>query len=97
MSGTFNGLYATRTRLALLRAIDDDPGRIYLDREEHVVWDLALGMRVTERVKELIRHDWVRALAPDEPRGPGERKDRGYFRLKDIGLQVLAAQRGARS
>lgn len=94
MTGIFNGLAATRTRLALLRAIHSDPGRVYLDTEEHVVWDASLGMRVTERVKEFIRHDWVRALAPDEPRGRGERKERGYFRLKHIGLQVLAGQGG---
>lgn len=94
MTGIFNGLAATRTRLALLRAINNDPGRVYLDPEEHAVWDASLGMRVTERVKEFIRHDWVRALTPDEPRGRGERPGRGYFRLKETGLRVLAAERG---
>jgi hypothetical protein len=97
MTGIFNGLAATRTRLALLRAINNDPGRVYLDPEEHVVWDASLGMRVTERVREFIRHDWVRALTPDEPRGRGERKERGYYRTTAIGRQVLATERGQRA
>ncbi len=42
---------------------------------------------VTGEMKKLIAADWVRALAPDEPRGPGETKAPGvtYFRLKPYG------------
>ena len=87
-----NGLTPTRTRLALLRAIHNDPGRIYC--EDRIVWDLASGLRVTERVREQVTHGWIRALKPGEPRGPGERKDRTYYRVEPVGMQVLAAQRG---
>jgi len=87
-----NGLYPTRTRLALLRAVHDGAGRIYC--EDRIVWDLASGLRVTERVREQVQHGWIRALKPDEPRSPGERKDRTYYRLTELGRTVLADQRG---
>jgi hypothetical protein len=95
MSGAVNGLYPTRTRLALLRAIHSDPARVYL--EDHVVWDLALGMRVTERVRELVKHGWVRALTPGEQRGSREQPNRTYYRIEPLGMQVLAEHRGSQA
>ena len=92
MSGEFNGLYATPTRKALLRAIHDGKGRIYC--EAGIVIDKVTYTRVTAKVKEFIDHGWVRALAPDEPRGPGESKLLTHYRLTDLGLQALAGQRG---
>ena len=91
----FNGLAVTRTRLALLKAIHAGNGDVYC--EARVAYSKSLGMRVTERVREQITHGWIRALAPDEPHGRGETSARSvtYYRLTDIGLQVLAAQRGA--
>lgn len=89
MSGEFNGLYATKTRLALLRAIREGNGRIYFEAGD--VFDKATYTRVTARVKEFIQHGWVRALAPDEARGPGETSAPGvtYYRLTSLGAQAL--------
>jgi hypothetical protein len=85
-----NGLFPTKTRLALLRAIQGSYGRVYaVDGEAR---DMVLGMAVTARVQEFLAHDWIRALKPDEKRGPGERDDRTYYRLKPFGE---AALRGA--
>ncbi len=89
-----NGLYPTKTRLALLRAIREGNGRIYFEAGD--VFDKATYTRVTAKVKELIGHGWVRALAPDEPRGPGESKLLTHYRLTDIGLLVLAEDKGKR-
>lgn len=79
-----NGLFPTKTRVALLRLIHDGHGRIYAEAGQ--VWDKVSYTRVTAMVRAFIRHDWVRALAPDEPRGPGESKLLVYYRLTDIGL-----------
>jgi hypothetical protein len=84
-----NGLYPTKHRLALLRAIDYDRGRISYDPREGVVWDHTAGLRVTNRCQELIQHEWIRALTPDEPRGPGELSFRTYYRLTDYGRTAL--------
>lgn len=93
MTDIVNGLAATRTRLALLRAIAYDAGRISTAPKEGDVWDGHSGMRVTARIKELIDAKWIRALAPNEPRGRGELSGRIYYRLTPIGRTAL---RGAR-
>lgn len=90
-----NGLYPTKTRLALLRAIREGNGRIYFEAGD--VFDKVTYTRVTAKVKEFIDHGWVRALTPDEPRGPGESKLLTHYRLTDIGLLVLAEDKGKRS
>ena len=83
-----NGLYPTPTRRALLRLIDAGGGRIYGEAKQ--VWDKQTYMRVTAKVREFIAHDWVRALAPDEPRGPGENASkRTYYRLTEYGRAAL--------
>ena len=92
MSGEFNGLYATPTRKALLRAIHDGKGRIYC--EAGIVLDKVTYLRVTAKVKEFIDHGWVRALAPDEARGPGESKLLTHYRLTALGVQALGETKG---
>lgn len=89
MSGTFNGLYATPTRRAILRAIHEGRGRIYYEPSAKTVWDKNTALRITNRVDEMVRHGWVRALAPDEARGPGESKQLTYYRLTALGVQAL--------
>lgn len=86
-----NGLYPTPTRKALLRLIDAGGGRIY--GEARQVWDKATYTKVTAKVKEFIAHDWVRALGPDEPRGPGETASkRTYYRLTDLGRTAMRSE-----
>lgn len=92
VTGEVGGLYPTRTRLALLRAIRDGNGRIYFEAGE--VWDNTAGTKVTARAKELLRAGWIRALTPDEPRGPGELPARTYYRLNRPGYDILKEIRG---
>jgi hypothetical protein len=89
-----NGLHPTRTRVALLKAIQGGGGDVYC--EARVVYAKSLGHRVTERVREQIHHGWIRALEPHEPRGRGETSAPGvtYYRLTEIGARVLADDRG---
>lgn len=89
MTAIVNGLPATKTRLALMRAITYDRGRISYDPREKVVWDHVAGVRVTARVEELLRHEWIRALEPDEPRAPGELPFRTYYRPEAYGRAAL--------
>jgi hypothetical protein len=91
MSGEYNGLYATPTRLRLLKAISEGQGRIYF--EANHVWDGAFGIKVTNRVLEMIGADWVVAekVTPQSKR-PGEHVGRTYYRLNTIGEQVLKGQ-----
>jgi hypothetical protein len=85
-----NGLYPTPVRRALLKAIAEGQGRIYY--EAKAVYDNAVGNKVTARVYEMLRAEWIRALTPDEPRGPREYPARTYYRLTDAGRSIL--QRG---
>ncbi len=80
-----NGLYPTPTRKALLRLIAAGRGQVY--GEAGQVFDKRTYRRVTAEMRLLIGADWVRALAPDEPRGPGETKAPGvtFYRLKPFG------------
>ena len=89
MTEIVNGLAATPTRKALLRAVAYDAGRISYDPNEGVVWDHTAGVQVTARCKELVRAGWIRALTPEEPRGPGEHKFRTYYRLNNFGRVAL--------
>lgn len=86
-----NGLYPTPTRKALLRLIDAGGGRIYGEAKQ--VWDKQTYTKVTAKVRKFIAHDWVRALTPDEPRGPGETaKNRTYYRLTDYGRTAMRSE-----
>jgi hypothetical protein len=88
--GEIGGLYPTRTRLSLLKAVREGQGRIYFEASE--VWDNTAGTKVTARMRELIRAGWVRALKPDEPRGPGEIGPRTYYRIERLGYEALKGQ-----
>lgn len=83
-----NGLFPTPVRRALLKAIAEGQGRIYY--EAKAVYDNAVGNKVTARVYEMLRAEWIRALAPDEPRGPGEHQPRTYYRLLPAGESILS-------
>lgn len=92
MTQIVNGLAATRTRRALLRAISDARGRISYDPAEKTVWDHDTGIRVTERCRELLAAGWIRALTPGEQRGPNELVFRHYYRLTDFGRAALKGE-----
>lgn len=88
MTQIVNGLAATPTRRALLRLIDAGGGRIYGEAKQ--VFDKETYRRVTDMVKTFIAHEWVRALTPDEQRGPGETaKNRTYYRLTKYGETAM--------
>lgn len=91
MSGEYNGLPPTRVRVALLRAIRDGHGRIYW--EANHVWDGALGIKVTNRVLEMIGAGWITAekVTPQSKRA-GESVGRAYYRLSELGESVLKGQ-----
>lgn len=89
MTQIINGLAATPTRRALLRAINDGRGRISYNPGEKTVYDHDTGITVTNRCRELLGAGWIRALAPDEPRGPSELVFRSYYRLTDYGRAAM--------
>ena len=87
----YNGLYATRVRVALLRAIEQGQGRIYF--EANHVWDNALGVKVTNRVLEMIGADWITAeKVTVQTKRAGEHVGRTYYRVSPIGESVLKGQ-----
>jgi hypothetical protein len=85
-----NGLFPTPTRRALLKAIDEGHGRIYYEAGH--AWDAATDGRVTEKIRSMLAAKWIRALAPGEPRGPGEHRGRTYYRVLPDGESVLKGQ-----
>lgn len=92
MTQIVNGLAATRTRRALVRATTE-PGRIYYEPAAKAAYDRALGIKVTERVRELINAGWIRAARADERRRQGESEHLGYFRpTDDFGAAVLKGE-----
>lgn len=87
----YNGLHATRVRVAILRAISEGYGRIYF--EANHVWDNALGIKVTNRVLEMIGHKWITAeKVTAQTKRRGEIQGRTYYRLTAIGESVLKDQ-----
>lgn len=92
--GYYNNLYATKTRVRLLEAIAEGQGRIYY--EANHVWDDALGIKVTNRVLEMIGAEWITAekVTPRSKRA-GEIVGRTYYRVSPIGEQVLKGQGNA--
>jgi hypothetical protein len=77
-----NGLAATRTRRALVRAVLEH-GRIYFEPGDGHVYDRIAGTRVTARVKQLIAAAWIVAERPAEP------MSRTFYRLTDFGRAAL--------
>jgi hypothetical protein len=90
MTGEVGGLYPTPVRRRLLQAINDGKGRVYFEAGH--AWDDTSGRKVTDQVRQMLAAEWIRALAPDEPRGPGEHKARTYYRLLPDGETVLKGQ-----
>ena len=78
----------TRGRQAILRAVDEGHGRIYL--EEHEAWDRSLGLLITHRLRQLVDAGWVRARTEQDKPLPGEHMpDRVYYRLTEVGEAKL--------
>lgn len=69
---------ATRPRLAILRAVHTEPGRIYFAFGD--VWDGKLGIRVTAVVTYLMTHGLMRANRPG---------NQTHYYLTDAGKRVL--------
>lgn len=88
MSDEVNGLKTTSTRVRILKLIRDEPGRIYY--EANHVYDRTLGVKVTNRVLEMIGHKWITAekVTPQTKR-PGEYPNVVYYRVAEAGQQVL--------
>jgi len=76
-----NGLFPTPTRKALLRIIHAGGGRIFYEPAAKEARDKQTYRKVTEMVRVFLAHDWIRALTPEEPRGPGESKLLVHYRL----------------
>lgn len=85
------GLFPTPVRRALLKAIAEGAGRIYYEAGD--AYDNAVGNKVTDKIRSMLAAEWIRALAPDEPRGPGEHRARTYYRVLPAGEAVLSKGR----
>lgn len=91
VDGEINGLGLTPARLALLRAVDGAGGRIYYEAPSKAVWDKATAYRVTERVREMVDHGWIRPTNWDTDEClPGELKRLVYYRLTELGQTALS-------
>jgi hypothetical protein len=82
-----NGLAATPTRRALIKAVTE-PGRIYYEPDAKAAYDRASGRKVSAVLKELVRAQWIRAARPDE-RQRGESQYLIYYRLDEFGPAAL--------
>lgn len=83
-------LSPTKVRRALLTAVAEGGGRIYLEHSTKDVRDKATGFVITARLKELVNAGWVVARPDGEPRGGGEWSDqRTYYRLTDEGRAAM--------
>jgi hypothetical protein len=90
-----NGLAATPVRVRLLRAIQDEPGRIYYEPAAKEAFDFSSGLKVTARLKVMVDHGWVRAKTDDDEWLTGEwSRGRVYYRLTDDGRAAI--ERGQR-
>ena len=90
MTQIVNGLAATPTRRALVRAVTE-AGRIYHEHAANQVYDRAAGTKVTDRVRDLLRAEWIR-VATDDERRPYESATRSYYRLTAFGEAVLKGE-----
>lgn len=91
MTQIVNGLAVTPRRRAFVRAIAET-GRIYHEHAANACFDLRDGVKVTDRVRELLAVDWIRAATADERRH-GESATRTYYRLTAFGEAVLKGER----
>lgn len=94
MTQIVNGLAATPTRRALVRAINEGKGRIYYESAARAAFDRQSGMRVTEKLREMVGAGWIRARRADEPLLQGESEHLIHYRLtEDFGRAVLKGER----
>lgn len=91
-----DGLFPTKTRLALLQAVDDgdvrqrypmlpDPDYTELDRGPGAGVSGARYVKVTSRVEELARAGWVRIGARESEHYKAPRR----WELTDLGRSIL--------
>lgn len=90
MTQIVNGLAATKTRRALVRAITET-GRVYHEHAANAAYDRVAGVKVTERVRELLAAEWIRVAEAGEAR-TGESITRTYYRLTGYDLAVLRGE-----
>lgn len=92
VEGEINGLYPTRHRIALLKAVAEGKGRVY--GEGNDIYDRVAGTRVYARALELIRHDWIEPVPREEQHRDEWSQSRTYYRLTDFGRKAI--ERGKR-
>lgn len=77
----------TRQRRAIIRAVKEEPGRIYLEAGE--VRDKASDRVITAAVRWLIGNDYLRAKNDTDEDLPDEWTTRKYFRLTADGERAM--------
>ena len=92
MTQIVNGLAATPTRRALVRAVNAGGGRIYYEPPAKAAFDRQSGMRVTDKLRDLLGADWIRVRHDDEPLLPGESQHLIHYGLTDYGRAVLRGE-----
>lgn len=90
MTQIVNGLPATKTRLALTRAVTE-PGRVYYEPNAKNAYDRVAGVKVTDRVRDLLRAGWIR-VATAEERQRYESQHLVYYRLTEFGRAALKGE-----
>lgn len=80
-------LRLTAPRKAILRAIHDEPGRIFFETNE--VYDNGRAVRVTAIARYLMLHRLIRVKESSEAPRPHEWKTRIYYRPTAAGLRAL--------
>lgn len=85
-----NGLAATKHRKAFVRAVASSRSRVVRFHSTGEAWDQVENVKVTARLDEAFRHDWVEPV-PDEDLWPGaEPRTRViYFRVTRFGRVAL--------
>jgi hypothetical protein len=83
------GLFPTPVRRALLEAIAEGHGRIYFEAGH--AWDHAIGCKVTDKVRQMLGAEWIRAEKVDHStKRPGELAGRTYYRVLPAGESILS-------
>lgn len=91
MTQIINDLAVTRARRALTEAVGEGRGRIYYEPAAKNAYDRLAGVKVTERVRELLAAEWIRVAEPEERR-VGESATRIHYRLTGYGLAALKGE-----
>ncbi|WP_433078971.1 hypothetical protein ACQP1P_38840 [Dactylosporangium sp. CA-052675] len=70
-----------------------EAGRVYYEPSAKAAFDRVSGMRVTEKLRELLNAGWIRVTQPGE-RTRGESEHLVYYRpTDDFGRAVLKGDR----